>query len=69
MGTSNTETTTTGTVTIGFEIVTDTYRGYGFNVTRDGVALTDRYGSTRNFTTRNSARKRISRELRGDFHN
>ncbi len=61
-------TSTTETTSTGFEIVADTYRGYGFNVTRDGVALTDRYGSTRNFTTRNSARKRISRELRGDFH-
>ncbi len=30
--------------------------------------LRDRYGNIRIFGTRSSARKRISRELRGDFH-
>ncbi len=34
-----------------------------------GTPLRDSNGWTRYFATRNSARKRISRERRGDFHN
>lgn len=42
--------------------------GY-FSVTRNGLSLIDRDGYRRTFTTRNAARKRISRERRGNFHN
>jgi hypothetical protein len=43
---------------------------YGdYFVTRNGDPLTDRNYRTRFFVSRNSARKRISRERRGDFHN
>lgn len=66
MSTTSTESTTVTAPK--FEVIPDTYKGYGFNVTRNGVILNDSAGSARNFATRNSARKRISRELRGDFH-
>lgn len=68
MNTLTTSSTTTPTTTDTFEIVADTYRGYGFVVLRNGTALTYPDGSTRTFPTRNAARKRISRERRGDFH-
>ena len=41
--------------------------GY-FYIDRNGVYLTDRNGRARVFATRVSARKRISRERRGNFH-
>jgi hypothetical protein len=40
-----------------------------FYIQRNGFTLTSSRGWTRYFRTRNSARKRISRERRGDFHN
>ncbi len=40
-----------------------------FYITANGVALTDTYGAVRYFRTRNAARKRISRERLGDYHN
>ena len=40
----------------------------GFTIARDGITLTNRYGSVRIFATRNSARKRIARERSGNFH-
>jgi hypothetical protein len=41
--------------------------GY-FYVARNGVYLRDRNNQARTFITRNAARKRISRERRGNFH-
>lgn len=41
--------------------------GY-FYITRNGVYLTNKFGNARTFITRNAARKRISRERRGNFH-
>ncbi len=68
--------TTSSTATVGttapqkFEIVPDNYRGYGYLVLYDGIVLTDRYASQRNFSTQNSARKAITRAKRpaGDRH-
>jgi len=56
---------TTGTTIDLFEIVEENGLFY---VTRNGMFLTNRYGRARSFITRNTARKRISRERRGDFH-
>lgn len=42
--------------------------GIVYIVTRNGRPLTDRFGYTRYFATRNSARKRIARERSGDYH-
>lgn len=39
-----------------------------FEVTKNGYLLRDRFQNVRVFKTRSSARKRISRELCGDFH-
>ena len=62
-------TTTLTPVTAG---TTDTYTivenaGY-FYVVRNGLYLRDRFNNPRTFITRNAARKRISRERRGNFH-
>lgn len=76
--TGRTDTTTTNTTTGSrdwrkffttptFTIVKDYYGDYF--VTRNGDPLTDRNYRTRFFVSRNSARKRISRERRQDFHN
>jgi hypothetical protein len=40
----------------------------GFNVTRNGLFLRTSFGGARVFATRAGARKRISREKRGDLH-
>lgn len=56
-------TTTTGNYTI------TTNDAGNFIVLRDGQPLRDVYGNTRWFTSRNAARKRISRERKGNFHN
>lgn len=40
----------------------------GFYVYDGTTYLTDKKGGIRVFSTRNTARKRISREYRGDFH-
>lgn len=40
----------------------------GFVVLRNGFELRDADGWARIFRTRNSARKRISRERRGNYH-
>lgn len=43
--------------------------GYGYNVRlADGTFLVGQDGQRRHFTTLGSARKRISRERRGNFH-
>lgn len=39
-----------------------------FTVSRNGEVLKDKHGRSRTFSTQNSARKRISREVGGDFH-
>jgi hypothetical protein len=66
---SNETNTATISTIPNLEIVPDTYSGYGYNVRRvDGTRLTNRLGAVRIFATRNSARKRISRERVGNFH-
>ena len=40
----------------------------GYNVLADGFMLKDDTGRVHNFTSRNSARKRIARERSGNFH-
>jgi hypothetical protein len=50
-----------------FVIKSDWFGSYF--IERNGYVLTNSRGWTRYFRTRNSARKRISRERRGDFHN
>lgn len=50
-----------------FVIVSDWFGS--LYIKRNGYPLTNSLGWTRYFRTRNSARKRISRERRGDFHN
>ena len=65
----STTTTSITTVTTGtedsFEIVS--YFG-GYAVKRNGLLLVNDRGDVRVFVTRNAARKRISRERRGNFH-
>lgn len=48
--------------------VVPTSSGIGFTVLCNGQPLTTPNGSVRYFATANSARKRISRERRGNFH-
>jgi hypothetical protein len=54
------------------ETVTDRYeiRGYPGNyyILKDGLTLFDEQNQIRFFKTRNSARKRVSRERSGNFH-
>jgi len=45
----------------------DGYDPGGFNILMNGSLLVNRYGDVRWFATRASARKRITRERRGDF--
>jgi hypothetical protein len=61
-GTIDTATTTEATYTI------EGNDESGFYITINGLPLANRYGSTRYFSSRNSARKRIARERSGDFH-
>lgn len=49
-------------------VETPTYEGMFYTIERDGQPLTAADGTIRRFATRNSARKRITRERRGDFH-
>jgi hypothetical protein len=64
-----TSTTTLTSTDARYTIVTGE-DGVGFNVLDNatGLLLTDFAGRVRFFATRNSARKRISRELRGNYH-
>lgn len=48
-----------------FEIIPS---GSGYAVTRNDLYLRDKGGFIRLYTTRNAARKRISRERTGNFH-
>ena len=65
---------TAGTAAPEFEIIrarTTGPNGYdpqGFSVLINGSLLVDSKGQTRVFATRASARKRISRERRGNYH-
>ena len=63
--------TTRGNVTITkdtFVIIHDFWTG-SYIIERNGMILRDKNGWTRRFVSRNGARKRISRERLGDFHN
>ena len=62
-----TNTTITSPETTEFQIVPA--GAAGFTITLNGETLTWPSGHTRYFTTRNAARKRISRERKQSFHN
>lgn len=66
MATTNTLTPPQTTPT--FTIERDRASGYGFNVYRNGVVLVDSNGLPRNYVSRAGARKRVSREMTGNFH-
>lgn len=61
-------TNTTTKVADVYTIKTDWFAG-SFYIVRNGNVLVNKSGWTRYFSSRNGARKRISRERRGDFHN
>lgn len=61
-------TQTTAAPTTQYTIEVDSFGTFTVLDNATGAHLLDKYGTIRRFSTRNAARKRISRERSGNFH-